>query len=167
MRTTTDRLRSDRILSLKAQAQGLPVWIVGDIMIDEYVEGDVGRVSPEAPVPVVHVQRSFCRLGGSANVAHGAAALGAHASLCGAVGDDSTGDTVVSLCADLGIDARAVTRLAGRPTTRKLRVLARHQQMLRLDWETTETPPAASLSPAFERLQAASPPRAVDRKSVV
>jgi D-beta-D-heptose 7-phosphate kinase/D-beta-D-heptose 1-phosphate adenosyltransferase len=130
-------------------------------MIDEYVEGEVGRVSPEAPVPVVHVQRSYFRLGGSANVAHGASALGARVSLCGSIGDDEAGGTVTSVCAGAGIDVRAVARLARRPTTRKLRALARHQQMLRLDWETTEAASFADLSGALERLRSGAPPRAV------
>jgi D-beta-D-heptose 7-phosphate kinase/D-beta-D-heptose 1-phosphate adenosyltransferase len=161
MRSSPERLRSNQILSLHRAADGLAIWIVGDIMIDEYVEGEVGRVSPEAPVPVVHVERSFCRLGGSANVAHGAAVLGARVSLCGSIGDDSTGDTLLSLCADAGLDVRAIARLPNRPTTRKLRAMARHQQMLRLDWETTKPPESASMRGALDQLESGPPPRAV------
>jgi D-beta-D-heptose 7-phosphate kinase/D-beta-D-heptose 1-phosphate adenosyltransferase len=161
MRSAIERLRSDRVLALHKASAGLPIWIVGDVMVDEYIEGSVGRVSPEAPVPVVHVERSYSRLGGAANVAHGASVLGADVSLCGAIGEDRAADTVLTLCADAGIDVRSVARLPNRPTTRKLRVMARHQQMLRLDWEMTTPPTGASMLDAISRLESGPPPRAV------
>ncbi len=111
------------------------VWVVGDLMLDEYVVGAVDRISPEAPVPVVKVRDTEYRLGGAANVARQAAVLGARVSLAGAVGLDAAGEQLLRLCHEAGIDTRAVIALEGRATTRKLRVLGHHQQLLRLDWE--------------------------------
>jgi D-beta-D-heptose 7-phosphate kinase / D-beta-D-heptose 1-phosphate adenosyltransferase len=111
------------------------VWVVGDVMLDEYVIGPVERISPEAPVQVVRVRETERRLGGAANVARQVAALGAHVSLAGMIGDDEAGAELLRLCAADGIDARAVLKVPQRRTTRKLRVLSHGQQLLRLDWE--------------------------------
>jgi D-beta-D-heptose 7-phosphate kinase/D-beta-D-heptose 1-phosphate adenosyltransferase len=123
------------LLKVLDRCRGLNVWVVGDLMLDEYVTGAVERISPEAPVPVVRVKESDHRLGGSANVARQAAALGASVSLAGVVGDDDSGARLLRLCNAADIDTRAVIVLAERRTTRKLRVLGHSQQMLRLDWE--------------------------------
>jgi D-beta-D-heptose 7-phosphate kinase/D-beta-D-heptose 1-phosphate adenosyltransferase len=114
---------------------GREVWVVGDLMLDEYVQGPVERISPEAPVPVVRVRDVEYRLGGAANVARQVAALGAHAVLGGIVGDDTAGQRLLSECGRAGIDTRAVLTEGGGQTTRKLRVLGHGQQLLRLDWE--------------------------------
>jgi D-beta-D-heptose 7-phosphate kinase / D-beta-D-heptose 1-phosphate adenosyltransferase len=113
----------------------LNIWVVGDVMLDEYVTGAVERISPEAPVPVVRAHATENRLGGAANVARQLAALGARVSLGGVVGADGAGETLLRLCEAAGIDTRAVAKLPGRQTTRKLRVLGHSQQLLRLDWE--------------------------------
>jgi len=118
--------------------------IVGDVMLDRYWFGDVSRISPEAPVPVVKVERSEERPGGAANVARNAAALGAKVSLLALVGNDEPGASLKRLMTEGGIDASlhvddAVT------TTVKLRVIGRQQQLLRIDFETT---------PSHEALQA-------------
>jgi D-beta-D-heptose 7-phosphate kinase / D-beta-D-heptose 1-phosphate adenosyltransferase len=123
------------LLAVLDRCRGLKVWVVGDLMLDEYVTGDVERISPEAPVPVVRVTDSDHRLGGAANVARQVAALGAHVSLGGVVGEDDAGARVLRLCEAAQIDTRAVVGLPERRTTRKLRVLGHSQQMLRLDWE--------------------------------
>jgi len=114
---------------------GMHIWVVGDLMLDEYVMGAVERISPEAPVPVVRVRDTEHRLGGAANVARQVAALGAQVSLAGVIGQDAAGDDFLRLCAASRIDTRAVVRLPERRTTRKLRVLGHSQQLLRLDWE--------------------------------
>jgi D-beta-D-heptose 7-phosphate kinase/D-beta-D-heptose 1-phosphate adenosyltransferase len=111
------------------------IWVVGDLMLDEYVMGAVERISPEAPVPVVTVRDTENRLGGAANVARQVAALGATVSLAGVIGEDATAEDFLRLCAASKVDTRAVVRLAERRTTRKLRVLGHSQQLLRLDWE--------------------------------
>jgi D-beta-D-heptose 7-phosphate kinase/D-beta-D-heptose 1-phosphate adenosyltransferase len=138
--------------SLLDGCAGRRVWIVGDVMMDEYVHGDVRRISPEAPVPVVRVGDVQNRLGGAANVARQVAVLGAHAVLAGVVGNDDAGALLVACCEDLGIDTRAVCRDPSRRTTRKLRVLGHGQQLLRLDWEDPRACPATVLADVYRRL---------------
>jgi len=111
------------------------VLVVGDVMLDRYWFGEVSRISPEAPVPIVHVQRSEERPGGAANVARNVASLGAHASLLSVVGMDEPAKSLVSLLEEYGVEAK----LLEDPdflTTVKLRVLGRQQQLLRIDFET-------------------------------
>ncbi|MEO7359702.1 MAG: D-glycero-beta-D-manno-heptose 1-phosphate adenylyltransferase [Gemmatimonadaceae bacterium] len=122
-------------------------------MLDEYFVGDVDRISPEAPVPVLRVSNVEQRLGGAANVAMQIAALGAHASLAGVVGRDDVGAQVLQMCANSQIDVRAVSKLDGRPTTRKLRALACNQQLLRLDFESAMPCPATSVRWMIDRLK--------------
>ena len=110
------------------------VLVVGDVMLDRYWFGDVNRISPEAPVPVVLVQKQEDRLGGAANVARNAAALGAQAGLLCVVGHDEPGERVVQLLDDSGV-APHLERDPELPTTIKLRVLSRQQQLLRVDFE--------------------------------
>jgi len=126
------------LLGILDSCRGREVWVVGDLMLDEYVQGPVERISPEAPVPVVRVCDVEYRLGGAANVARQVAVLGAHAVLGGVVGDDDAGHRLVADCARAGIDTRAVLAEGNRRTTRKLRVLGHGQQLLRLDWEDSE-----------------------------
>jgi D-glycero-beta-D-manno-heptose-7-phosphate kinase len=110
------------------------VLVVGDVMLDRYWFGDVNRISPEAPVPVVHVQRQEDRLGGAANVARNVSALGAKAGLLCVVGHDEPGERIVQLLDDSRVDPY-LERDPALPTTIKLRVLSRQQQLLRVDFE--------------------------------
>jgi rfaE bifunctional protein kinase chain/domain len=110
------------------------VLVVGDVMLDRYWFGDVNRISPEAPVPVVHVQRQEDRLGGAANVARNAAALGAQAALLCVVGHDEPGERIVELLEVSGVTPH-LERDPDLATTIKLRVLSRQQQLLRMDFE--------------------------------
>lgn len=112
------------------------ILVVGDVMLDRYWFGDVSRISPEAPVPVVKVERSEERPGGAANVARNAAALGARVALLSVVGDDEAGRTLARLMEEGGIDA-GLHLDAAISTTVKLRVIGRQQQLLRIDFETT------------------------------
>lgn len=110
------------------------VLVVGDVMLDRYWFGDVGRISPEAPVPVVQVMRSEDRLGGAANVARNIVSLGGQCSLLGLVGNDDAALCVQQMLAGTGI--RDLTRRNGaRQTVVKLRVLGRQQQLLRIDFD--------------------------------
>jgi rfaE bifunctional protein kinase chain/domain len=118
----------------RARLAGARVLVVGDVMLDRYWFGDVNRISPEAPVPVVHVQRQEDRLGGAANVARNAVALGAKAGLLCVVGHDEPGERIVQLLGDSGVDPY-LERDPALPTTIKLRVLSRQQQLLRVDFE--------------------------------
>jgi len=110
------------------------VLVVGDVMLDRYWFGEVERISPEAPVPVVRVARREDRLGGAANVARNVAALGAQATLLGLVGNDEAGETVCDLARAAGIQAHLLEH-PQQHTTVKMRVLGRQQQLLRVDFE--------------------------------
>ncbi len=114
------------------------VLVVGDVMLDRYWFGDVSRISPEAPVPVVKVERSEERPGGAANVARNIAALGARIALLSVVGADEAGASLARLLAEASIDA-SLHEDAQLNTTVKLRVLGRQQQLLRIDFETAPT----------------------------
>jgi D-beta-D-heptose 7-phosphate kinase/D-beta-D-heptose 1-phosphate adenosyltransferase len=112
------------------------ILVVGDIIVDEFIWGDVTRISPEAPVPVVNVERSDRRLGGSANVIRNLHALAQHCAMFGVVGDDEPGQWVHQRLAELKVDHSAVlTKDNGRPTAIKTRIVARHQQIVRFDRE--------------------------------
>ncbi len=112
--------------------------VIGDVLLDEYLRGDALRISPEAPVPVVHVQGEAIVLGGAGNVVRNVVSLEAGCEFSSVVGNDSDGDRVISLLEELGVDAGGVVRAEGRPTTRKTRVVARGQQIVRVDRETRE-----------------------------
>jgi rfaE bifunctional protein kinase chain/domain len=114
------------------------ILIVGDVMLDRYWFGDVNRISPEAPVPVVRISRREERLGGAANVARNVVALGAQTGLLGIVGDDEAGDTVQQLLTELGV-AGYLNRDAAISTIIKLRVIGQQQQLLRIDFEKPPT----------------------------
>jgi rfaE bifunctional protein kinase chain/domain len=124
-------------------AKRVNVLVIGDVMLDRYWFGEVERISPEAPVPVVRVARREDRLGGAANVARNVVALGARATLAGVVGADEAGRKVRELAGQAGITERLADDDAS-PTTLKMRVLGRQQQLLRVDFE--EGPGEACLS---------------------
>ncbi|RMV14379.1 Bifunctional protein HldE [Pseudomonas savastanoi] len=111
-----------------------PVLVVGDVMLDRYWHGGTSRISPEAPVPVVKVDQIEDRPGGAANVALNIAALGAPASLVGVTGDDEAAESLANSLKAAGVLAR-FQRIANQPTIVKLRVISRHQQLLRIDFE--------------------------------
>lgn len=124
--------------------------VVGDVMLDRYWFGDTHRISPEAPVPVVQVGKIDERLGGAANVARNVAALGANTTLLGLVGDDEPGRRIADLLQASGVDSQLEID-PQLPTTVKLRVIARQQQLIRLDFE--ETPSEAALADKLERYE--------------
>jgi rfaE bifunctional protein kinase chain/domain len=130
------------------------VLVVGDVMLDRYWFGDVSRISPEAPVPVVQVKRSEERLGGAANVALNLAVLGAQAALVGVVGDDEPGQSIEMLGRSSGIDCR-LEHDPSLPTTIKLRVIGRQQQLLRIDFE--QAPDSGALSRKLDSVRSLLP----------
>jgi D-beta-D-heptose 7-phosphate kinase/D-beta-D-heptose 1-phosphate adenosyltransferase len=110
--------------------------VVGDLMIDEYVWGEVDRISPEAPVQVVSVKNENSTLGGSGNVVNNLVALGARVSVLGVTGIGEDRKLLLNRLTDLGVDTRGVIPERSRPTTKKTRIIAEHQQVLRIDRET-------------------------------
>ena len=113
--------------------------VIGDVMLDRYLIGSVGRISPEAPVPIVLLNQQNERAGGAANVAANLALLGIKTHMIGCVGDDSEGVTLVKLMQQIAIDTSGIYISKNRPTIAKTRVLSGHQQMLRLDQESNST----------------------------
>ncbi len=111
------------------------ILVVGDLILDEFVWGDSSRISPEAPVPVVLVERESLMPGGAANVANNINALGAKAYLVGVIGRDEHGRQLEKILKDKGVDIEGIVSDAQRPTTLKTRVVARHQQVVRIDRE--------------------------------
>lgn len=116
----------------------LHVAVVGDVMLDNYWWGEVERISPEGPVPIVAIKRRESRLGGAANVALNCKALGAKVTLASVIGDDKEGGTLVQLAKEAGIGTHAMMHSPHRATTTKTRVISRNQQMIRLDDEVNE-----------------------------
>lgn len=111
--------------------------VVGDVMIDSYTWGDVHRISPEAPVPVVEVTHKEDRLGGAANVALNLKTLGATPIICAVIGDDAAGERYRALMEKRGFDPSALLSDAGRQTTVKNRIIAQGQHLMRVDEEDT------------------------------
>lgn len=131
MPTTLSR---DRLASLFEAARGKRIVVVGDAMLDVYLRGDVDRISPEAPVPVVRVRERRAALGGAANVAQNVLALGAACELVAVVGRDRAGGQVTEYLAAIGVETRSMI-VTERRTTTKTRLLARSQQVVRFDEE--------------------------------
>jgi D-beta-D-heptose 7-phosphate kinase / D-beta-D-heptose 1-phosphate adenosyltransferase len=134
----------DRLASLLDRLGTPRVLVLGDLILDRYLWGAVSRVSPEAPVPVLNVRREEFRPGGASNVVSNLAALGAKVAVGGVVGRDKGGDGLLRLLRGFRADVSAVVRDPSRPTSVKTRMVAHHQQMLRVDEERTE-PIAPSL----------------------
>ncbi len=117
------------------QFNSLKVLIIGDVMIDSYIYGKVSRISPEAPVPVVHVTKKEKRLGGAANVALNIKALGAQPILCNVIGDDAPGKLFMDLLQNHNMRAEGIIQSSERQTIIKERIISGSQQMLRVDYE--------------------------------
>lgn len=113
------------------------ILIIGDVMLDLYLNGKVERISPEAPVPIVAVQKRFSRLGGAANVAQNIKALGAEPVLCSVIGDDSKSHDFFSLLEEHEMPCNGIVRSKERRTTTKYRIIGNNAQMLRVDDEDT------------------------------
>lgn len=126
----------ERALALLDRFAGTPVLVFGDLMLDRYIWGDATRISPEAPVPVVQAARESSRLGGAGNVAANIQSLSAHARPVGIVGDDPSGESVRALLQGIGADVNGLVVAPDRRTTVKTRVIARNQQVVRVDFET-------------------------------
>lgn len=119
--------------------KGKRILVIGDVMLDAYLRGKVNRISPEAPVPIVSLEKEEDRLGGAANVAINLVALGAAPILCSIVGDDKEGQRFLSLVKDATIDTKGIVVSSNRITTVKTRVIGNNQQLLRIDSEQTHT----------------------------
>lgn len=152
-----------RARDLVHRFRGHGVLVVGDVMLDRFLVGRVTRISPEAPVPVVHFQSEFTRLGGAANVAHNLAALGADVALVGVVGQDAGAERLTRQLVESGVSAADLVTDPGRPTVEKVRIVTdRNQQVARVDYERD-----ADIDGDVERAVAQRVSAAVPRARVV
>jgi D-beta-D-heptose 7-phosphate kinase/D-beta-D-heptose 1-phosphate adenosyltransferase len=126
----------DHLQALVDRFAGRRLLVLGDLMLDHYLWGRCERISPEAPVPVVEVQKETSSLGGAGNVAANLTSLGAEPVLVGLVGEDDRSRQLFEAFADRGVDTRAIVRDPSRPTTMKTRIIAHSQQVVRADWES-------------------------------
>ena len=124
-----------RLKQIVSQFHRARVLVVGDLILDEFIWGNVSRISPEAPVPVVWVDSENFMPGGASNVANNIRSLGGEVHLAGVVGDDSRGETLLALLRKKGVHCEGIFADKHRPTTQKTRVIAHHQQVVRIDRE--------------------------------
>jgi rfaE bifunctional protein kinase chain/domain len=132
MALSISRVRLEELLDAASRTR---IVAVGDAMLDEYLVGDAERISPEAPVPVVRVRERRYAMGGAANVAQNVVATGAECTLIAAIGADAAGEQLAGMLGKLGVPKRGLLSVS-RPTTRKTRVVARSQQLVRIDEES-------------------------------
>lgn len=144
----------DRVLALLESMASRRVVVLGDVMLDRYLIGDTDRLSPEAPVAVVTIRSTRSALGGAANVAANVAAIGATALLTGVVGDDEQARAIRAELATIQLDDRYLLALADRPTTTKTRVVARGQQVVRIDQESDQPLDTNDLAGLWANLEA-------------
>ncbi len=128
--------QAHKIISRFSKAK---VLVIGDLMLDEFIWGTVSRISPEAPVPVVLVNRSSFMPGGACNVANNIRSLGGQVNICGVLGRDRTADMLMDELKLRGVNTDGVLTDEARPTIKKTRIIAHHQQVVRVDWEA-DTP---------------------------
>ncbi len=125
----------ERTRELLHNASGKRIAVIGDIMLDRYFWGSVQRISPEAPVPVVDIERESAHLGGASNVAANIQALGAEPFMLGVIGNDGAGNTVLDLLRAANMDTSGLETVHTRPTTVKTRIIGNNQHIARLDYE--------------------------------
>jgi D-beta-D-heptose 7-phosphate kinase/D-beta-D-heptose 1-phosphate adenosyltransferase len=140
--------------SVRGGFAGAQMLVIGDLMLDRYLVGDVARISPEAPVPVVRLGRESASVGGAGNVALNLAGLGVHADVAGWTGADASGSRIRELLGSAGVRVHGVSVVPGRTTTTKTRVLSRHQQLVRIDDEDTDFPDHTERAAWDERILA-------------
>lgn len=146
-----------RLLQLVRQMRGRRLAVVGDWMLDRYIWGTASRISPEAAVPVVDFEKQSDQLGGAGNVAANLGSLGARVECFGIVGADEAGESLRRKCHDLKLGVKGILQLKGRPTTVKTRVMARHQQVVRIDRETRMPLPENRQTELSNRILSALP----------
>ncbi|EPZ49645.1 putative bifunctional protein RfaE, domain I [Bacteriovorax sp. BAL6_X] len=133
----TKLISSERFNTIIANLANIkPILVVGDVGIDKYTSGVVNRISPEAPVPLVEVQKEWHKLGLSANVSENLKTLGVNSTLCGVMGDDANANVLEDLLEEAGLSTWGVVRCDERPTVFKERIVTDHQQICRIDYES-------------------------------
>ena len=136
---------NDRLVEIAEKLKSGRVLVVGDVMLDQFIYGTVERISPEAPVPVVAVNEEMFMLGGAANVLHNIMALGGSSTVCGIIGDDVHGKRVKTLFKNAKASTDGLVVDKDRITSKKTRIIAHSQQVVRFDKEETTKVPKASI----------------------
>ena len=131
-------MNNERASTILNNAKGKTIAVIGDVMLDRYFWGSVTRISPEAPVPVIDVEKESVHLGGAANVAANLKSLGLETLLCGVIGNDNSGKSFVDVAAQRGINPDGLFIDGNRPTTVKTRIIGNNQQIARIDREVRE-----------------------------
>ena len=144
---------NERLNKILESMAGRRILVVGDVMMDEYVWGNARRISPEAPVMVVEVERESYTPGGAANVVNNIQALGGISSVAGVVGEDEVGRKLMKHLSEAGVDVSGIVTDATRPTTRKTRIIAHSQQVVRVDRENRKTLTNRAASKLISRLE--------------
>ena len=142
----------DRVVSLLRSFKNKKILVIGDVMLDRYLWGQVSRLSPEAPVPIVEIEEEYSRLGGAANVGGNLKALGAVPYLLGVIGDDPAGSELMRLVTEQSFPADGLIRDPGRPTTVKTRVIAHSQHVVRTDRESKDAVSQATMGRVKEAI---------------
>ena len=150
-------LSKSRLRELLAAASRARLWVIGDVMLDQFVWGRVSRISPEAPVPIVDFDREHLMPGGAANVARNVTALSGHAELAGVIGRDEAGQTLRDLLGSEHIGCSGLVSSTRRRTTTKMRIVAGQQQIVRLDRETRGEIDEATTRTLLTKLERALP----------
>ena len=150
------QISKEKASAILEAIRGQKILVFGDLMLDEYLFGDVNRISPEAPVPIVRVTGERWVLGGAANVASNLRALGADPILVGTIGNDEAGVRITRLITDLGLNDGGLVVDSSQPTIIKTRVIGQHQQMLRIDREEIGLPHANAISQLQHNIQKAT-----------
>jgi len=131
-------MNNKELLSIIENFKNKKIGVIGDLILDQFVWGDSQRISPEAPVPIVLVERETALPGGAGNVASNIAALSGEVFMVGQVGRDQAGKQLVKELRKRGVDVSEIMQNSGRPTTQKMRVIARSQQIVRVDKEVSD-----------------------------
>lgn len=147
-------ISKDKFESLTKQFSSIdPICVVGDIGIDKYTYGEVKRISPEAPVPILEVTKEWLKLGLAANISHNLKTLGIKSTLCGVIGDDMNANVFENLLEDEKLNTWGLVRTKTRPTIFKERVTTNTQQICRIDYESTESIDEATQSKLYSRVE--------------
>ena len=146
-------MNRERYLEISARFSQSRVLVIGDLILDQFVWGRVSRISPEAPVPVVEVDRETQYPGGAANVARNLREFSDHTAVLGTIGQDADAETLKRLLADEGIDITAIQQDPAWRTIVKTRIIARHQQVVRVDREQKIRPAQSQSAQALPELQ--------------
>jgi len=147
-------MNKEDLLRSVSQFNQLNILVIGDVILDAYYKGDVSRISPEAPVPVLDIKSKDYRLGGAANVGLNVNKLGAKSILCSVIGDDDAGMTIKKLLEEEGLDTRGIVTSRSRQTSKKTRMVSGFSQLLRFDEEITSTLSKADETELLEKVNA-------------